>query len=324
MKNFEKVFLNRLTSEMNFFIKEYFDNEGKNRRWIALYEVEEFFIGVIVTKDEKFNEDYRDSFNYMNSTLKKKCIIYKVLESSKSNLENVDSDEYKLIYSNSLNKFIYKGSRTEVFKSIITDLEKEKEKVGKSKFNFKKYRFTYTIIILNILIYFAEIYFSGNIFDIDIDTLLFMGAKYNTLINEGQVYRLITSGFLHGGIIHLFFNMAALKNIGRSIEDIYGKFKYLIIYITSLLGGSIASYIFSENSVSVGASGAIFGLLGATLAFALKNKDIINKSYIRNIGEVIIFNVIIGLSVSNIDNYAHFGGLIIGALIAFILPNKKI
>lgn len=322
MRNIEKSFFNELTTKMNFFIKEYVDDMGKNKRWIALYELEDFFIGVIVTKEENFNRDFMDSFNYMNLTLNKKCIIYKVIETSKINIEEEETDEYKMIYSSALDKFIYRGSKTEVFKNIISKLEIEKDK--KTKFDFKKYSFTYSIIIINILIYLLEIYFSGNIFNIDIYTLVYMGAKYNVLIDEGEIYRLITAGFLHGGIIHLFFNMAALKSIGKDIEITFGKVKYLIIYIFSLLGGSLASYIFSEKSVSVGASGAIFGLLGSTLVFAIKNKNRINKSYIRNIGEVILFNVIIGLSISNIDNYAHFGGLIFGMVISFVMYKEKV
>lgn len=316
MKNIEKLFLNELTNEMNFFIKEYKDEKGLDTRWIALYELEDFFIVVIVTKEENLRKDLIDSLNYMNLTLNKKVIIYRVVETDEVNISE-EADEYKIIFSKPLNKFIYRGNKTEIFSNIINKLEIDKPK--KQKFNFKKYRVTYSLIIINILIYLLEVYFSGSIFNIDIYTLAYMGAKYNPLINQGEIYRLISAGFLHGGIVHLFFNMAALNSIGKEIESYFGRKKYLIIYMISLLGGSFASYIFSEESVSVGASGAIFGLLGATLVFAVKNRDKINKNYIRNIIEVIIFNIIIGLSISNIDNYGHLGGLIFGVIISFLL-----
>lgn len=320
MRNLEKLFLNELTSKMNFFIKEYKDENGQDERWIALYELEDFFVGVIVTKEENLKKDLIDSLNYMNSTLNKKVIIYRVVETDKVNISE-EEDEYKIIYSKPLNKFIYRGRKTEIFTSIINRLEIDKPQ--KQKFNFRKYRVTYSLIIINILIYLLEVYFSRNIFNIDIYTLAYMGAKYNPLIDQGEIYRLISAGFLHGGIVHLFFNMAALNSIGKDVEDVFGRLKYLIIYMVSLVGGSFASYIFSEESISVGASGAIFGLLGATLVFAIKNRDEINKNYIRNIIEVIIFNIIIGLSISNIDNYGHLGGLIFGVIISFLLYKKK-
>lgn len=320
MKNIEKLFLNELTNEMNFFIKEYKDEKGQDTRWIALYELEDFFIGVIVTKEENLRKDLIDSLNYMNLTLNKKVIIYRVVETDEVNISE-EADEYKIIYSKPLNKFIYRGNKTEIFSNIINKIEKDKPK--KQKFNFKKYRITYGLIIINILIYLLEAYFSGSIFNIDSYVLLYMGAKYNPLIDQGEIYRLISAGFLHGGIVHLFFNMAALNSIGKEMEIYFGRIKYLTIYMVSLLGGSFASYIFSEESVSVGASGAIFGLLGATLVFAIKNRDKINKNYIRNIIEVIIFNIIIGLSISNIDNYGHLGGLIFGAIISFVLYKER-
>ena len=124
--------------------------------------------------------------------------------------------------------------------------------------------------------------------------------------------------------MHILFNMGALNIIGKEVEAIYGAKKYLIIYFLSALGGNIFSYLMSPESISVGASGAIFGLLGAMLVFGLKERDKIGKRYARNIIETIAINVVIGLTISNIDNFAHLGGLIAGGLISFILSKRKI
>ena len=146
-----------------------------------------------------------------------------------------------------------------------------------------------------------------------------MGAKVNTLIDDGQWWRLITAAFLHGGLIHILFNMIALKSIGVQVEKIYGWKKYLVIYFTAALGSSALSYVFSPKSISVGASGAVFGLLGAMLIFGIIKRDIIGKSFVFNIIQVIFLNIVIGLTVPNIDNWGHIGGLILGALVAKIL-----
>ena len=194
---------------------------------------------------------------------------------------------------------------------------------SKRRISFKEYKVTYTIIILNILLYLIEVIKSRNLIDIDIYTLIQMGAKVNVLINSGEIYRLLTSAFLHGGIIHIFFNMSALNIIGREVEAVYGSKRYIAIYVISALGGSVVSYLFKPNSISVGASGAIFGLLGAMLIFGLKERDKIGKQYMKNILETIGLNVIIGITIPNIDNFAHLGGLILGTITSFILFKKK-
>nr|WP_243190592.1 rhomboid family intramembrane serine protease [Clostridium gallinarum] len=146
-----------------------------------------------------------------------------------------------------------------------------------------------------------------------------MGAKFNQLINYGQFYRLITAAFLHGSLIHIFFNMSALNIIGKEVETVYGGRKMIIIYLLSAIGGNIFSYIFNSRGISVGASGAIFGLLGAMLVFGIKERHNIGKRYVKNIIQTIGLNVIIGVAIPNIDNFAHLGGLTIGALISTVL-----
>ncbi|MFA9379392.1 MAG: rhomboid family intramembrane serine protease, partial [Lachnotalea sp.] len=106
------------------------------------------------------------------------------------------------------------------------------------------------------------------------------------------------------------------------VETFIGKFKYIIIYFSSLILSSLFSFIFSEG-VSIGASGAIFGLFGACLIIGIKNKSRIGKGFYQNILSVIIVNLILGFTISNIDNFAHVGGLIAGIGITFILMKKE-
>lgn len=180
------------------------------------------------------------------------------------------------------------------------------------------------MICVNILIFIITVFSSKNIYNIDSYTLINFGAKVNVLINNGQPWRLITCAFLHGGLAHIAFNMYALKIIGSEVEYVYGKIKYLAMYLISALGGSIFSYLFNANSISVGASGAIFGLLGAMIIFGIRNKNKIGKAYILNLFKVLLINIFIGVTISNIDNGAHMGGLIFGGISASLINNKKI
>lgn len=149
------------------------------------------------------------------------------------------------------------------------------------------------------------------------DTLIANFALFAPSVASGQWWLLITAGFLHGSIIHLLFNVYILWVLGSQLESIVGKTKFIIIYFGSLLGGSFASYLFSPfGSYSIGASGAIFGLMGAMLVVGRKrNLDI------SQITTLVVINVVIGFLLSGIDWRAHLGGLAAGALITWVLIN---
>lgn len=186
---------------------------------------------------------------------------------------------------------------------------------------------TIGIIAINVIMYIVTAYLSfvyanGSIFNSDTNVLILLGAKVNELIAEGQYYRLISCMFLHGGIVHLGVNMYSLYAIGPMVEKVHGKAKYTAIYLFAGICASIFSYIFS-TSVSIGASGAIFGLLGAVLVFAIKSKGKTGNAFIRSIISVIFINIFIGATLPNIDNYAHIGGLLGGMLLAFLLSFKS-
>jgi membrane associated rhomboid family serine protease len=142
-------------------------------------------------------------------------------------------------------------------------------------------------------------------------------ALFAPLVTNGEWWRLITAGFLHGSILHLLFNVYILWVIGSQLESIVGNIKFTIIYFLSLLGGSLTSYLFSPfGSYSIGASGAIFGLMGAMLVVGRqRNLDI------SQITTLVAINVVIGFVLSGIDWRAHLGGLATGAFIAWVLLN---
>lgn len=320
MEKFEKVFFNSITKELKFFMRDYYSNYHNKNKWIGLLDLDEVMVGVIVVKDSDEEVDFNEAREYLAKSLNKPFILNLIILTSGEYINYGESNYNKLIFSLKERKIIYCSNGSKAFIPIIDYIVNID---SKRRISFKEYKVTYTIIILNILLYLIEVIKSRNLIDIDIYTLIQMGAKVNVLINSGEIYRLLTSTFLHGGIIHIFFNMSALNIIGREVEAVYGSKRYIAIYVISALGGSVVSYLFKPNSISVGASGAIFGLLGAMLIFGLKERDKIGKQYMKNILETIGLNVIIGITIPNIDNFAHLGGLILGTITSFILFKKK-
>ena len=132
-----------------------------------------------------------------------------------------------------------------------------------------------------------------------------------TAVAEGAWWRLFTSGFLHFGPIHLAFNMIALWVIGRDLEQVLGRARFVVVYLLSLLGGSLAVFLFAaENSMTAGASGAVFGLMGGLAVVLLRLR--------RSPGPaltVILLNVVISFVVPGISIYGHLGGLVFGAVV---------
>lgn len=149
-----------------------------------------------------------------------------------------------------------------------------------------------------------------------IQVLYVFGMKSNVDILNGEVWRLFTAMFLHIGPVHLLSNLIGLLMLGPIIEGHFGHWRFTAIYILGGLLGSIASYAFSP-ALSAGASGAIFGLLGATLLyfyrfrenFGRHGRDILQSMFV-----VLVLNLFIGVSMNNVDNWGHVGGLIGGLL----------
>lgn len=182
---------------------------------------------------------------------------------------------------------------------------------------------TYLLIGINVIMWLLEMFLGGSE---NIQVLIRMGAKENSLIAAGQYWRLLTPVFLHAGVDHLLFNSFGLLMWGRYIEALFGKGKYLFIYLVSGLVGSLASYLFSP-AVSVGASGAIFGLFGTLLYFRKSRRRLFHQIFGVQVIVIIVLNLFNGFTRPGIDNWGHIGGLIGGYLAASsvgLLGDRKI
>ena len=150
---------------------------------------------------------------------------------------------------------------------------------------------------------------------------------FGPLIADGQYWRLLTAIFLHIGILHILLNSLALFIFGRMVERYFGHTRFIAIYFLAGLGGSVASYLFNSIALAAGASGAIFGLLGASTAFFFIQRNTLGEMAKRNLYSLLILavlNLYIGLVFSGIDNWAHFGGFVSGGLLGLILaPQYK-
>jgi rhomboid protease GluP len=157
------------------------------------------------------------------------------------------------------------------------------------------------------------------------DFLLIWGAKDNAAIYAGgQYYRFLTAMFLHGGLAHLFFNSFALYSLGFETERLFGAQRFLAIYMIAGLGGGVASYALNPNP-SVGASGAIFGLIGALIAFYVVARPVLGGIARQQLGSLIfitLINLALGFTTPYIDNNAHIGGLLTGALLGWLLAPR--
>lgn len=152
-------------------------------------------------------------------------------------------------------------------------------------------------------------------FFIDPNELVYWLGNQRDLVKMGEYYRLITCAFVHIDIVHLMCNMYALYSIGSLAESYYGKIKFTLIYFVSAITGSLLSIIMSDT-FSIGASGAIFGLLGCLLYFGYHYRVYFGSVLLNKIVPVIVLNLFIGFMIQGIDNFAHIGGLVGGFLIS--------
>ena len=166
---------------------------------------------------------------------------------------------------------------------------------------------------INILVFLADmgLRITGYGFQ-GVGPLTLIGAKDNQAIVRGEYWRLITPLFLHGGILHLGLNRYFLYIVGRLVERAFGTARFLAIYLLSGIAGVVASFAFSHFD-SIGASGALFGLVGAWVPLLYRNRHVLanTRQQIRRIVQVIAINLLIGLA-PGIDNWAHLGGLVSG------------
>lgn len=213
----------------------------------------------------------------------------------------------------------------EYFIKVTDNINKnnaKRNKIAEKIFSYKQPIVTYIIMAICIIL-FILMELSGGSTNSQI--LLKYGANLDILVKNGEYYRLFTCIFLHIGIMHLICNMYSLYVIGREVESLFGKVKYIIIFILSGIFGSIMSIAFTHNTISAGASGAIFGLLGALLYFGINYRTYLGEAIKRTIIPIIVVNLIIGFFAEGIDLAAHIGGLVGGVLVAMMVgvPDKS-
>lgn len=198
-------------------------------------------------------------------------------------------------------------------------------------FNMKKPTVTYVLIGINLLMYILMTAIGYiNDWGQNLQLILF-GAKVNELIDVGQVWRLLTCVFLHVGIAHLICNCYAIYVYGPVVERLFGKARFLTIYIVGGIMGSLMSYAFSD-AASAGASGAIFGLIGCMFYFREKYPDIFRRIFGRSLFIILGLNLLFGFIQPGIDNFGHIGGFIggfvsawvVGLLGEYVMPFKRI
>lgn len=217
-------------------------------------------------------------------------------------------------------KLVFNEKGAMLYQKINSDIMakniNESEKINDL---FKPKKPIVTYILIGIMAIMMVLTFMLDTNSKNLVTLYNLGA----LIKNGTPLRLITSIFLHAGIIHFTMNAWALKLLGCQTENLYGHIKTLIIFIYSGIVGNLLSLLFmGENTISVGASGAIFGLMGSILYFALNQRTYMGEALKREILPVIIINLLLGFMISGINMEAHLGGLIGGILISTALGIK--
>jgi rhomboid protease GluP len=189
---------------------------------------------------------------------------------------------------------------------------------------------TQVILGINVAVFLGMTLSSSTVMDFPVRELVTWGANVGALTFSGEWWRLLTSVFVHGGLLHIAFNMWCLWNLGQLCESLYGRWTYAAIYLICGVGASLASASFHPYTPSVGASGAIFGLAGALIAAFKLGEFSVPRSALsgtlRSLGAFVVYNLIFGAIIPGIDNTAHIGGLItgliVGALIALIAPQQ--
>lgn len=215
----------------------------------------------------------------------------------------------------------YESYEVDELKWFTLEKVAEKKEEEERLFFHDKPLFTYIFIGIQIFIFLLmELFGSSR----NSHILILFGAKYTPLIREGEWWRLITPMFLHIGLIHLMMNSFALYYLGTAVERIFGRFRFLFIYLFAGFWGNVASFLFSPQTISAGASGGIFGLFGALLYFGLIHPRPFFQTMGANIITLVGINLLIGF-LPGIDFAGHLGGLVGGFLAAAIvsLPREK-
>lgn len=199
-------------------------------------------------------------------------------------------------------------------------VQKEKKKSG----YFNQIPITTKIIAaICIIIYFFSLYFTRK-FDINTSAIL-LGAFYKEFIFiNHDFWRFLTCGFVHVSFGHLLMNMLSLINLGKSIEQVYRWKKFLVILLGSIISGSAFIYVLDRNTITVGLSGGLYGLLAAMLVFLIQSQMIKRPQIMSNVINIVFINLLINL-MPNISVLGHLGGFVGGLFLSFLLyPNERL
>jgi len=339
MDKFKKMFYKYLIENENFYIIQYYSNFEKKDNYIAVKDVNGKMYCVILVDEKEEDILEVEALEYLktfNKVFALNAMIFTDGEYIRNSMHNVN----RII----VNKYNYKieyydeacSPLANISQHIASKLRISPKEMKKKFFEYKV--LTMIIIGLNVLMFLLSSYLinknlnmvalsngvgvnslSEKIINVvNNSVLISLGAKYTPLIQEGEVWRFIACAFLHGSILHIACNMYMLYSIGPQIQRIFGSVKYIIIYLISCITSSSLSTIINPNSISVGASGAIFGLMGALLAFSIVERKNINKQYIIGLIKTVGVNLVIGFVVINVDNAAHIGGFLGGIILGFI------
>ncbi len=232
-----------------------------------------------------------------------------------SNIDELENGEsISSLFPEIKNDVIEANDDMDFFINVTNDINtktEEKNRIYEKTFRKKRIVITYALIAINIIIFILS-YVLGII-----DTSDF--SMNIAAVRNGEFWRLITAAFFHGGIIHLVCNMYSLYVLGTQLETFMGKWKYTVVYFLSALTSSLLSGVLNGPGVaSVGASGAIFGLLGAMLYFGYHYRLYLGSVMAERIIPIILLNLFIGFTMPYIDNFAHIGGLV-GGLFASMM-----
>lgn len=186
---------------------------------------------------------------------------------------------------------------------------------------------TYCLIAANIVIWLASLTKGGTLMGTPADFLLQWGGNAASEVQRGEWWRLASSMFLHNGLMHIAFNMLGLYSVGTTVERIYGPRLFALIYLASgLMGSALSLHFGAQVAVSVGASGAVFGVAGALVVGMWEHRRQLPRSIIKqtlsSAGIFILYSLAQGFAKQGIDNAAHIGGLLAGGTLAYLLPER--
>ena len=328
-KNYNPIILQGVENEIWL---ENLDEDYKVVRIVSSY----------IHNDEQFNFDMFKTKRIVQK-IKKKTLSFKIntlsifldlgdnvsqdihaipnVECVKINTESdfKKNDIIKQKFPDLTKKLKYSEKGVALFAKITSDINEHNKKDAKKINAVFKNSFpmiTYWLIAVNVILYVIPILFG------QYNNLINGYSVWGPAIREGEYYRLLTGIFLHGGLVHLLFNCYALFVIGSQVENFLGRFKFLVIYLVAGISGALFSMIFGGNYASIGASGAIFGLMGALVYFGYHYRVYLGNVVKSQIIPLIILNLILGFCMTGIDNFAHVGGLIGGTLMSIALGVK--